>query len=132
MKRLVAILLPLVLLSCCSCAAFFTKIAEKWMDGLAEMMQDTQEISYVSTRFKEVHNRWPATRKELQEFTSSQEIPFDWERYSHVHFKSRKDGSVEVSMMYAPPKKGVLSTVLGAPEQTTQVEVSAGVGTNSR
>lgn|GEM_PF-5364455 len=132
MKKIIAIFLPFMLLSLCSCAAFFTKIAEKWIDGVAEMMQDTQEIGYVSGRFREHHNRWPATQRELQEFAKAQDIPFDWERYSHIHFKQRKDGCVEVSMKYAPPKKGVLATVLGNTEQTTHVEVSAGVGMNIR
>jgi hypothetical protein len=131
-KKIIATFLPLMLLSLCSCAAFFTKIAEKWIGGVAEMMQDTQEIGYVSGRFREHHNRWPATQRELQEFAKAQEIPFDWERYSHIHFKQRKDGSVEVTMTYAPPRNGEVTTVLRAPQKSTQVEVSARIGTNSR
>ncbi len=131
MKRFVAILLPLVLFSCCSCAAIFHKIAEKWIDGLEELQQDGEEITFASTRFHEIHHRWPATEKELRAFTVAEAIPFDWSRYSRAHFHSRKDGSVEVIMTYAPPRNGVVTAVLGRPRKSTQVEVGAGVGTNS-
>lgn len=132
MKKALVIFLSVALLSLCSCAAIFHKIAEKWIEGIEELKQDGDEITYASTRFREVHQRWPESEKELRAFTAAEAIPFDWSRYSRAHFHARKDGSVEVIMTYAPPKNGVVSAVVGAPQQSMQVEVGAGIGTNSR
>lgn len=132
MRKIISLVLPLVFLSFCSCGFFFARIAEKMMNNMTEMVNDTSEIIYVSERFKEEHHRWPGNQQEIKEFTKAQNIPFDWARYSHGTFKTRDDGALEISMMYAPPKKGVLSTVAGGPQGNppgTMVQIGGSAGT---
>jgi len=117
MKKIVSLILPLIFLSFCSCGFFFTRFAEKMLAGMQEIVNDTGEVSFIAKRFKEENQRWPENQEELKDFTHSKKIPFDWARYAHIHFKPQDDGSLEISMLYAPPKKGVLNTVVGGPEQ---------------
>lgn len=127
MKTIVLRLLPLVCLSICSCGFFLARFADKMVNQIGDLVNETAEIAYVTDRFKDEYHRWPTSQAELIEFTSAQGIPFDWSRFSHGTFKPQEDGSVEILFLHAPPKKGVVSTVIGGKHKspTTRVELGA-------